>query len=166
MTTQAAQDAARDRLAAQEHWRRLATEFERIGARFARAGEPPSTWRVDGRWWRRPVTGWPLWHVDSDDIVVACQSGGFALVSQLRWHNQPLPSVVTVRRMSALEAATLQFEAVCDRDGLLLASVRCGGETWGYPERAGVLYPVPRLIGMLAARQNPNRRVRPSLVGR
>lgn len=163
---QAAQDAASAALAAEEPWRRLATEFDRIGARFARTGEPPSTWRVEGQWWRRPVTGWPLWHVDSPDVLVACQSGGFAQVRHLRWHNQTLPAVVSVRRVSAFEAAVLQFENVREHDGMLLASVRCGGRTWGYPDRAGVLHPAPRLMAMLAARENPNRSVRPSLVGR
>ena len=166
MVRQAAQDAARDRLAAEELWRRLAEEFDRIGARFARTGEPPSTWRVEGRWWRRPVTGWPLWHVDSPDILVACQSGGFALVRRLPWNNQTLPTVVSVRRVSAVEAARLQFETVCERDGMLLASVRCGGQTWGYPDRAGLLYPVRRLLAMLAIRENPNRSMRPTLVRR
>ena len=163
---QAAQDAARDRLASQEHWRRLATEFDRIGRRFSRTDEPPSTWRVEGRWWRRPVTGWPLWHVDSADVLVARRSGGFALVRHAQWNDYPLPAVVSVRRVSAVEAALLQFESVCEREGVLLASVRCGGQTWGYPEQTGVLYPVRRLMAMLATRQDPNRSVRPSLVAR
>ena len=161
---QAAQDAVRHRLAAEECWRRLAMEFDGISRRFSRTDEPPSTWRVEGRWWRRPVTGWPLWHVDSMDILVARRSGGFALVRHAHWNDHTLPRVVSVRRLSALEAAHLQFESVCEREGVLLASVRCGGQTWGYPEQAGVLYPVPRLMAMLAARQNPNRSVLPSLV--
>lgn len=139
-------------------------EFDRISRRFSQTSEPPSTWRVEGRWWRRSVTGWPLWHVDSLDILVARRSGGFALVRHARWHNQTLPRVVSVRRVSAVEAALLQFETVCEREGVLLASVRCGGQTWGYPEQAGVLYPIPRLMAMLAARQNPNRSVPLSLV--
>jgi hypothetical protein len=163
---QAAQDAACDRLTAEEHWRRLATEFEGIGRRFSRSDEPPSTWRVEGRWWRRPVTGWPLWHVDSLDVLVARRSGGFALVRHAQWNNHTLPLVVSVRRLSSLEAARLQFETVCERRGVLLASVRCGGRTWGYPEEAGVLHPVRRLMAMLATRQDPNRSVRPSLVAR